>query len=164
MIELKNLQSYDPKDHPLSGGIAFLISDDGLDWYESQSLFKNDTWKLEYRSDGTVVAATQDVSALFPAGNSVVEMEELPEGFSVNEDWKVSSGALFKDNGKVATKEIALRASEANEIISVLSSERDAGIISDDDLNRWKAWIVYRKALRELDVTADEIEWPDKPE
>lgn len=53
---------------------------------------------------------------------------------------------------------------EASSKIQVLSDERDAGIISDDDLNRWKAWIVYRKALRELDVTADGIEWPDKPE
>ena len=53
---------------------------------------------------------------------------------------------------------------KANLVISPLSDERDAGIISDDDLERWKAWVAYRKSLRELDVTAEEIEWPSKPD
>ena len=48
--------------------------------------------------------------------------------------------------------------------INILSEERDAGIISDDDLERWKAWVAYRKSLRELDVTATDIKWPAKPE
>ena len=54
--------------------------------------------------------------------------------------------------------------SEAGVIIRNLSDERDAGIISDDDLERWKAWVAYRKALREIDATAPDIQWPDKPQ
>ena len=53
---------------------------------------------------------------------------------------------------------------EASEIIRPLSDERDAEIISDDDLERWKAWVAYRKTLRAIDVTATNIEWPAKPE
>lgn len=60
--------------------------------------------------------------------------------------------------------EQAARVSEANSIIDVLSNERDAEIISDADLKRWKAWVVYRKVLRELDVSKDEVAWPAKPE
>lgn len=53
---------------------------------------------------------------------------------------------------------------EANETIKLLSDEREAGISSDDDMACWKAWVKYRKALRELDVTSTDIEWPTKPE
>ena len=53
---------------------------------------------------------------------------------------------------------------EAESIIRPLSDERDAEIISGDDLERWKAWVAYRKALRAIDVTSTDIEWPTKPE
>ena len=54
--------------------------------------------------------------------------------------------------------------SDADSVIRPLSDERDAGIISDDDFDRWKAWVVYRKALRELDVSKDDVVWPAMPE
>lgn len=53
---------------------------------------------------------------------------------------------------------------EADDVIRPLSDERDAGIISNVDLSRWRAWIVYRKALREIDLTRDEVAWPAKPD
>lgn len=53
---------------------------------------------------------------------------------------------------------------EADRIIRPLSDERDAEIISDNDLKRWKVWVKYRKALRELDISNLEIDWPQKPE
>lgn len=53
---------------------------------------------------------------------------------------------------------------EADAIIRPLSDERDAEIISEGDLKRWKAWVAYRKALRKIDVSKDEISWPAKPE
>lgn len=52
---------------------------------------------------------------------------------------------------------------DADSIIGPLSDERDAEIISDADLKRWKAWVVYRKALREIDVSKDKVSWPAKP-
>lgn len=53
--------------------------------------------------------------------------------------------------------------SEADSIIRVLSEEREAGIITADDLRRWKDWIAYRKKLRELEITTSTIGWPNKP-
>lgn len=69
-----------------------------------------------------------------------------------------------RDKQAAAEYEQSQLIDEASEIIRPLSDERDAGIISDDDLARWKAWVVYRKALRDLDVTAIDIKWPAKPE
>ena len=69
-----------------------------------------------------------------------------------------------RDKHAAAEYERSQLIDEASGLIRPLSDERDAGIISDDDLGHWKAWVAYRKALRELDVTATDIEWPAKPE
>lgn len=53
--------------------------------------------------------------------------------------------------------------SKSNAIIGVLSEEREAGIISDSDLNIWKEWIKYRKNLREINLELPEIIWPNEP-
>ena len=62
------------------------------------------------------------------------------------------------------TTDCALQIAEADRILSALSDERDADIISDADLARWKRWVKYRKQLRELDLTADVVTWPARPE
>ena len=78
---IKNFKSYvPPKDHALADtGAAFLISEDGKDWYDCQKEFKEDTYKLQLSPDDRLVALTQDVSSLFPYNCSVVEIEKLPE-------------------------------------------------------------------------------------
>lgn len=53
---------------------------------------------------------------------------------------------------------------DADSVIRPLSDERDAEIISDEDLIKWKAWVKYRKALRETDMSHEDVSWPDKPE
>ena len=53
--------------------------------------------------------------------------------------------------------------SKSNIIISVLSEEREAGIISDSDLHTWKKWIKYRKDLREINLDSPDIIWPNEP-
>lgn len=64
------------------------------------------------------------------------------------------------DNQKI----IAALVQKADDIIRPLSEERDADIISNTDLFKWKSWIGYRKTLRNLDTTSPEIEWPTPPE
>lgn len=61
------------------------------------------------------------------------------------------------------TQRIALT-SEANEICQPLAEEKDLDIISDEDLVKYKAWVVYRQKLRKVDVTVENPEWPAKPE
>lgn len=53
---------------------------------------------------------------------------------------------------------------DADAIIQPLMGYALAGIMSDADKKTFKAWNEYRKALEGLNVTANEIEWPDKPE
>lgn len=95
------------------------------------------------------------------------EHQQLLEELSQNRRLTYEGGKLStarQDNSPGAEFELRDRMAQADAVIRPLSDERDAGIISDCDLSRWKAWIVYRKALRELDVSKDEVSWPAKPE
>lgn len=52
----------------------------------------------------------------------------------------------------------------ANAVCQPLAEEKDLGIISDEDLARYKAWAVYRQKLRKVDTSVESPAWPDKPE
>lgn len=54
--------------------------------------------------------------------------------------------------------------SEADAVIQPMLGYAVAGILSDAEKETFKAWNEYRKALEDVDVTATNIEWPDKPE
>lgn len=54
--------------------------------------------------------------------------------------------------------------SYASSITRPLAEEKDLGIISDDDLARYKAWAIYRQKLRKTDLSVDKPDWPEKPE
>ena len=53
---------------------------------------------------------------------------------------------------------------EANDICQPLSEEKELGIISDEDLEKYKKWAIYRQKLRKLDLNSENIDWPEKPE
>lgn len=75
--------------------IQFLLSEDGLDWYECQALFADDTIKIMYDQNGVIVSVvdkpvpsrgnTLAVSMFNPSGRSVAEVKSLPEGFAVGQ-------------------------------------------------------------------------------
>ncbi|HDC2657873.1 TPA: DUF4376 domain-containing protein [Salmonella enterica] len=86
MITLNNLTRYTP-DVSISG-VIYLRDDKGNDWYESQSLFQEDTWKIAYDADGVIRSCSQDVSMLYPINMSVTEVEKLPAKFEVDLTWR----------------------------------------------------------------------------
>lgn len=74
-------------------------------------------------------------------------------------------GEKEKMNDKIISRLIyrSKSISKANAIIGVLSEEREAGIISDNDLRAWKKWIKYRKELRGINLYFPEVVWPNEP-
>lgn len=74
MNNFKNFTLYTP-EKPDVPGAMYLKSAEGHDWYECQSLFAQDTLKLVYNSDGVITSISRDVSMLFPANQSVEEVE-----------------------------------------------------------------------------------------
>lgn len=154
---------YENKESSLFGLAAFLVNGDGVDWYDYQETFSSNKLKVQVNKTGEVVAASRDASKLFPENCIVIEIEEAPEDIT-SRPYKFDGEMLYVDSEQEIRSKASGLSKEADNVIRLLSDERDAGIISDDDLTRWEAWVKYRKALRELDVTATDIKWPAKPE
>lgn len=77
---------------------------------------------------------------------------------------KCPSDAVKQERVGAAKIKRGVLSDKADLTIRTLSDEKEAEVISDEDLVRWKEWIRYRKALRELDITSDDIQWPSQPE
>lgn len=82
-MELKNVSRYYPDEMKYGEGVMYFRSEDGKDFYDSLDLFTK-KYKLCIEPDsGVIRSAAQEVSTLYPDGFSVVETEELPEGFDI---------------------------------------------------------------------------------
>ncbi len=175
MQDLKNFTEYTPENPPVAWA-TYLISEDGQDWYECQTQFAEDTYKVAYDSDGIVRSISTDVSALFPLNMSVAEVESLPDGADIGGDWVFDGESVVARTltavewqAKAESQRSAL-ISDAKETISLWQSELLLGTISDDDKESLTEWLSYIKALQALDlsdVTDEEgynaTVWPDEP-
>lgn len=79
---------------PYGNNVQYFQSEDGKDFYESLPLFTK-KYKLCITPDsGVICSISQDASALYPAGFSVVETDELPEGTDISGNWKFDNGVI----------------------------------------------------------------------
>ncbi|SUG91079.1 bacteriophage tail protein [Salmonella enterica subsp. enterica] len=92
-MELKNVNRYIPDDPDYDSNFLYFRSEDGQDFYESLSKFTK-KYKLCIDSENIIRSVSEDVSRLYPAGFSVVEVNKLPAGFNIYGDWKYSNGAV----------------------------------------------------------------------
>ncbi|EPL4334055.1 TPA: tail fiber assembly protein [Citrobacter freundii] len=83
-------------DNRIFGGIQFLQSADGEDWYLTQNEFSTDTVKIQYNAMGIVTAITTDISGLWPFDCSVVEFSasSIPENAQADGKWQYSNGVI----------------------------------------------------------------------
>lgn len=75
-------------------GAIILRDEEGREWYTSQQLFKDDTFKIMHDSEGIVKSITRDVSTLFPVSCSVAEVASIPEGIDIYGGWVYSDGKV----------------------------------------------------------------------
>ncbi|EOK7382601.1 tail fiber assembly protein, partial [Escherichia coli] len=77
-----------------------------------------------------------DVSALYPAGFTVVEVDELPEGVNIDGNWQFSDGLISKVpvNWKtVAENRRSSLLQEANGTVDDWKTELKLDMISDEN-------------------------------
>ncbi|EER9415408.1 DUF4376 domain-containing protein [Escherichia coli] len=115
-MNLKNLQRYTPEKSDVPGAM-YLKTEDGRDWYESQSSFKADTLKLVYDSEGIITSISKDVSMLWPVGQSVVEVEDTEE------NRKADISGRWKFDGE--------------KVVDTLTAEKARGM-KGDEINAWR--------------------------
>ncbi|MBD8451893.1 tail fiber assembly protein [Serratia rubidaea] len=104
MKEFKGFKSYKPDetskywDISRTHAIAFIKSEDGIDWYDAQNSFQSDTVKLMYDDEGLIVCASHCASGMFPVDRSVVEVSEsvIPDGFAPDMSWRYLNGEVVK--------------------------------------------------------------------
>ncbi|MEB8638661.1 tail fiber assembly protein [Cronobacter muytjensii] len=187
MQNLKNFKIYEPSakqraaDLKAGGKVyAYLISDDGSDWYESQSNFSPDTIKLMYDNDGIIHSVVAEpvpergnilsVSMFFPLNMSVAEIDGLlPDGFELDSHtWLFDGEKIYQDTARVADNNRQLNANllkgRLNNAAIAAFAINSSGAVNnarDDDAANLNSVYLYADLLRSVDL--DEPVWPEIP-
>ncbi|EFU9425850.1 tail fiber assembly protein [Escherichia coli] len=173
-MELKNITRYYPENMPYGNDVQYFQSEDGKDFYESLPLFTKKYKLCIIPDSGVICSISQDASALYPAGFSVVEIDELPEGTDISGNWMFDNGVISRLPVNYTKKAEELRQSylnQAYEQINDWRTELQLGTISDEDraaLARWMAYIsqVKKMLLPAIKTEAEfnAIKWPEQPQ
>ena len=173
-MELVNVTRYYPEDMPYGEGIQYFRSEDGQDFYESLDKFTKKYKLCAHPETGVIYSMAEDVSRLYPAGFTIVEADELPEGFCIEARWYYKDGAVLPvpvDYRQRAESERARFIEIAEREISDKKTDLLLGLISDEDKEKLKVWRIYTKTLREMtfsQVTDKSsyaaIVWPELPQ
>ncbi|EOX8487058.1 tail fiber assembly protein [Salmonella enterica subsp. houtenae] len=172
-MELKNVNRYIPDDPDYDSNFLYFRSEDGQDFYESLSKFTK-KYKLCIDSDNIIRSVSEDVSRLYPAGFSVVEVNKLPAGFNIYGDWKYSNDTVLAVPVDYQAKAETTRQkllNDADNAIKDWRTELTLGIISDENKAALILWVNYINVLKSLDLAgiSDEdtftaIRWPSLPQ
>ncbi|STB73528.1 tail fiber assembly protein [Citrobacter koseri] len=177
MQHLKNLKKYTPDDEDSlflmnEHGAEFFISDDGRDWYKSQSDFLPNTLKVAYDEAGIIRCISNDVSTIYPRDFSIVEVKTTAK----NKMADISGEWVFKD-GKIQPRQYSqgeLREqaeAKKSELLSIadaaiapLSRAVKLKMATDEEAGKLEEWERYSVLLNRVDTsTAPDIDWPEKP-
>ncbi|MDM3051005.1 tail fiber assembly protein [Citrobacter sp. CK183] len=153
-------------------GAEFFISDDGRDWYKSQSDFLPDTLKVAYDEAGIIRCISNDVSTIYPRDFSIVEVKTT----SKNKMADISGEWVFKD-GKIQPRQYSQNElieqaetkkaellSAAAAAIAPLQDAVDIGMATNEETALLLEWKKYRVQVNRVDTsTAPGIEWPEQP-
>lgn len=173
-MELRNVTRYYPEEMPYGENIQYFRSEDGQDFYESLDKFTKKYKLCIHPESGVIYSMAEDVSRLYPAGFTIVEVDELPEGFGIEASWYYKDGAVLPvpvDYSQLAETQRQRLLTAAQSVISDWKTELGLGTISDDDKTRLTQWMAYIKLLKTLDLSTvtDEISfnainWPERPD
>ncbi|EHI6402148.1 tail fiber assembly protein [Escherichia coli] len=173
-MELINVKRYYPEHKPYGEDVQYFQSEDGRDFYESIPLFTKKYKLCISPVTGIICSVAEDVSALYPAGFTVVEADELPEGTDISGNWKFDNGVISRIPVNYARKLEAMRQSylnQAYEKINDWRTELQLGTISDEDRAALTRWMAYISQVKKMEPSAikteaefDAIKWPEQPE
>ena len=161
----KQFSLYEPDNKDLPSAL-YLRDENGLDWYECQSEFGSDSYKVAYDSEGLIVACDKDASSLFPVGLSVAEVTILPEDFSIGQ-WVFKDGVIqprqHSQEELIAQAEVkkAELLSVATAAIAPLQDAVDLSEATEEETALLIEWKKYRVQVNRVDTS--EPVWPEAP-
>lgn len=171
MMNLKNFSVYTPEKPAFDVDAIYIKAETGEDWYQVQKLFADDTVKVMYREDGFIATATKDVTTLFPAMHSVVELhpDAVPSDVNTPGKWAFVDGKIIireKPIEEVVAFNTAKRKQllrEASDEVAALEDAETLGESTDEEVAMLKSWRAYRVAVSRVDTSLVDVEWPKKP-
>lgn len=161
----------------------FLQSESGLDWYECQALFADDTIKIMYDSEGIIRSLVDApvpqrgnilaVSMFYPLGMSVVEISQAdyPAGCAIDGSWKYDGSSVYQDTDIINSRRYKAnlhqrnkQAASAATAIAVINASATVGNSRDGDADNLTLAQQYLDALRDVDLTQSAPAWPSVPD
>ncbi|MDE9543852.1 tail fiber assembly protein [Xenorhabdus bovienii] len=170
MTVIKNFRQYQPEN--VIHSAVYLISEDGQDWYECQAQFATDTLKIVYDENLVIRSLGYDVSALFPVGMSVAEIDlkQVPDGLSIDGTWqydgekivpRIYTPAELQQQAEFKKQHLM---NAARDKIAPLQDAVDLDIATDAEKSSLTEWRKYRVLLNRVDCsTAPDVKWPEQP-
>ncbi|HFS4715450.1 tail fiber assembly protein [Escherichia coli] len=191
MQNLKSFKLVKPKTKLLklseSDGqnILYLQSEDGMDWYECQSLYRDDTVKIMYDKENIIRSVvdrpvpergnTYSVSMFFPIDMSVAEVElsTYPAELTLDGSWKFVDGDVYQDEQivneriyKENSKKINKLVREAQSAILNLQTAIEIDMSSDGDeekLIEWRRYLCELNKITATDLSQSPLNTPLRP-
>ncbi|MCS2154703.1 tail fiber assembly protein [Scandinavium goeteborgense] len=186
MQNIKNFRKVEPTEKQRTlfksddGSIpVFLMSEDGMDWYESHKLFADDTIKIMYDSEGIIRSLVDApvpqrgniyaVSMFYPLDMSVVEISQAdyPAGCAIDGSWKYDGSSVYQNTDIVSSRRYQTNLHQRNKLaanaataIAVIYASADVGNSRDGDADNLTLAQQYLDALRDIDLTAESPDWP----
>ncbi|MGL9719840.1 tail fiber assembly protein [Symbiopectobacterium sp.] len=170
-MELKNVSRYSPDNMLYGHGVQYFKSEEGQDFYESLNLFTK-KHKLCIEPDtGIIRSMAEDVSTLYPAGFTVVDVDELPGGVDISGGW-LFDGQKVVPRIPTLGERVAKVKREKAELMQIaciaiapLQDAVDLDMATETEKSALLAWKKYRVLLNRLDISnASDIEWPIPPD
>lgn len=181
MTILINFQEYTPTNEEKiqlqdEVGVIFLKCDQDVDWYEAQSLFKNDKLKIVFDTKtGVIIQTSVDVSGLWPNGYSVADVE-----YDVNAKpadlkdkvFKVTTGKIVDrvyteaEQRATASNTIAALQKEATTLMAPLQAAKELDMMTEEEaayLKDLQRYLVYLNRVTSQEGYPTDIEWPVLP-
>lgn len=171
MKTYKNFKKYIPVEKKHGDNVLYLLSDEGIDWYDCQSEFRQDTLKVQYSDDGYIAQASYDVTLLVPYGYSVSELEH--DGDEDEVVGKIYDGSKISDYVESTDEKIKRLSSEHQELRTVAINELnnikmaiDLEVATDYEIElfpKLKAYVLELSSLTTSEFSKKKFSFPVKP-
>ena len=160
MVKFENFVLYKPtsgyteeNEPELNPNVLYAKDKDGRDGYDCQAEFSSDTLKIMYDENGVIVCISKDVTAIFPPGFSVAEVEisETPPEACNDMTWVYRDGRVIKsiyspvEKRKILQGEKERRIVRVNQVTQTLNSKLLLGMATDEEKAKLRVWMDYVK-------------------
>ncbi|MFS1539748.1 MAG: tail fiber assembly protein [Candidatus Phlomobacter fragariae] len=138
-MQLNNFRRYESENPPDGVNVQYFISKDETDFYGSFELFTM-KYKIGFDNFGIIRTISENISAIYPNGLSIIDIEKLPNDFGINEKWVYINGKIERYQ---LTKEELIQQAEqhkfslmnkANIVINPLQDAVDLDIATTDNI------------------------------